>query len=753
MEIPIQIQSRQQISVKPSSEIEERSRGTAKVCQKISKIALYFLVFLLPIFFLPWTTSVLDFNKQALLIFLVSISLFCWLLKSLQEGKISLNFSTLNLAVLVFLLVLVISTLFSASRYGSFWGWPLNVAPSFMTTLGFILFYFLIVNNFKKDEISGPLLTFIISSFLAVIFGGLQIFGKFLLPLDFSKSTSFNTIGNVNSLGVLVAGLLLLISCLIFTSRGLMKFLLSLIGLVGFCLLFLINFWVAWIILLIGAALILIFGITRREIFRANWLVLPMVLLVVSLFFGALRISIPGLPAIPAEVSPSQRATFNIATQTLRDNLPISLLFGSGPSTFVFDYSKFKPQVINQTAFWEARFGAGASEVLDKLATAGILGLISFLGILGVFIFLGFKWLIKKTKSAFSWVFGLGIFASWLGITVGLFLYPFNLSLGFLFWFLTACFIVSTESRVKSWNLEPSSMATVGVSFVFVLLLILGIGLLFLGGQRYIAEVRYFQGIQALQKGDNQKATNYLLSAVNHTGGSQDNYLRDLSQVYLFRINEEIAKTNISIEEMSKRVSDLISSAVNSATKATDLSPKNVANWTVRGFIYRNIMNFITGADQWAIKSYEEAAKLEPNNPFIYTGLGQVYLAKDDIDKAREQFQKSLNLKSDYAPAHFQLGVLYYNDNQLDKAQSELERAVSLDENYSNARYFLGLIYDKKSEKNLAIEQFEKIKALNPDNAEVPKILANLRSGKAALEGIVPSQPPTEEKPPEQLKK
>ena len=96
---------------------------------------------------------------------------------------------------------------------------------------------------------------------------------------------------------------------------------------------------------------------------------------------------------------------------------------------------------------------------------------------------------------------------------------------------------------------------------------------------------------------------------------------------------------------------------------------------------------------------------------------------------------------------------MYYNDNQLDKAQSELERAVSLDENYSNARYFLGLIYDKKSEKNLAIEQFEKIKALNPDNAEVPKILANLRAGKAALEGIVPSQPPTEEKLPEQLKK
>ena len=175
------------------------------------------------------------------------------------------------------------------------------------------------------------------------------------------------------------------------------------------------------------------------------------------------------------------------------------------------------------------------------------------------------------------------------------------------------------------------------------------------------------------------------------------------------------------------------------------------------------------------------------SNPYIYTELGRVYLATEEIDKAREQFQKALELKSDYAPAHFQmaailvlegktgeaiekmeiaktlnpfdiglafqLGILYYNDKQFEKARAEFERAIGLNENYSNARYFLGLIYDRQDKKAEAISQFEKIAELNPDNEEVKKILANLRGGRAALEGITPAQPPIEEKPAEKLEK
>jgi tetratricopeptide (TPR) repeat protein len=226
-----------------------------------------------------------------------------------------------------------------------------------------------------------------------------------------------------------------------------------------------------------------------------------------------------------------------------------------------------------------------------------------------------------------------------------------------------------------------------------------------------------------------------------------------------------------------------------------------VANWSSRGFIYRNMLGILTGADDWALKSYQKAADLEPTNPDIFTEMGRVYLAKSDIfaqqekkaeseenlKLAQENFEKAITLKGDYAPANFliamihvrqgkiqeaiskleetqqvvpfdtglafQLGLLYYNSNQFDQAKNQFERAVSLDPNYSNARYILGLIYDREGNKSGAIEQFERIERFNPDNQEVKKILANLREGKPALEGVVPGQPPVEEKTPEKLKK
>ena len=231
------------------------------------------------------------------------------------------------------------------------------------------------------------------------------------------------------------------------------------------------------------------------------------------------------------------------------------------------------------------------------------------------------------------------------------------------------------------------------------------------------------------------------------------------------------------------------------------MGPNNVANWTNRGFVYRSMMGALADADEWALKSYQKATELEPTNPDIFTEIGRVYLAKSDIlsqqeqqkessenlKLAQENFEKAISLKSDYAPAHFQiamiqiregkiqdaitkleetqqlspsdtglafqLGILYYNASQFTKARAQFERAVLLDPNYSNARYFLGLIYDRQGNKSGAIEQFEKISQLNPDNQDIQKILANLRAGKSALEGVVPGQPPVEEQPAERLKK
>ncbi|MBI4128758.1 MAG: tetratricopeptide repeat protein [Parcubacteria group bacterium] len=136
---------------------------------------------------------------------------------------------------------------------------------------------------------------------------------------------------------------------------------------------------------------------------------------------------------------------------------------------------------------------------------------------------------------------------------------------------------------------------------------------------------------------------------------------------------------------------------------------------------------------------------------------GQVFDRQGKIAEAQttlaELFRAQLGqLRPDQpidAGLAFQLGFLFYKDQKFDEAQKYFRAAVDEKRgapNYSNARYFLGLILDREGKKAEAIGQFEQIAALNPDNREVTRILANLHSGLDALANIVPPEPPPEER-------
>ena len=74
-----------------------------------------------------------------------------------------------------------------------------------------------------------------------------------------------------------------------------------------------------------------------------------------------------------------------------------------------------------------------------------------------------------------------------------------------------------------------------------------------------------------------------------------------------------------------------------------------------------------------------------------------------------------------------------YQLGDISGARGAFANLLSINPNYSNAKYYLGLIYDRDGNKQAAIKEFEEILQLNPGNADVKRILDNLKSGKAAL--------------------
>lgn len=785
-----------------SEELTGNSKGEIFFL-KVARMAIYLLFFLLPVFFLPWTSNVLEFNKQALLFFLVLISLISWLAHILISQRLEINKNPLNLAVILLVLTTAISTLFSLFRYGSFWGWPLSISSSLLSLLAFVALYFIIVNLFKKEEIPFLFLTLFLSSFLVAILFLFQFFGKFIFPFDFARNTSFNTIGTVNSLAIFFSLLLILLFPLLFLVRRFFKIILGIVGLSLLFSLFLINFQTAWLVFTFGLAILFTLGLvslrkTKNKGRPGFMITFLMFFLIIGLFFTFFRFSLPGFPSLPLEIFPSQGASLAIFKQ-----LPLkSLIFGSGPGTFFYDWTKYKSAEINQTIFWPVRFFQAGSEVLDRVITTGLLGIIAFFFLVVSSGKLLLSLLVEREKAETTlepfllWAILAGLFSTFFAF----FWYSANFSILFVFWLLLAFSALLGQDSKKVWDLETSPIRTLLFSFFLVLISLFSLGLAILYGQRYFAEVRYFQGLAAWQRGEMEESSNFILRATN-LNPRLDLYWRDLSQISLFRLQSLLRRTDLSREDLTTQAQNLIVSAVNSANQATVLDQNNVANWNIRGFVYRNLIGILGGADDWALVSYQKANELEPTSPYILTEIGRVYLLKSDLlaqsekeqekienlVKAKENFEKAIKLKSDYAPAHFliaminvrenkiaqaiekledtkvmapfdtglafQLGLIYYNDNQFEKAKEEFERAVLIDQNYSNARYFLGLIYDREGKKEEAISQFEKIEELNPDNDEVKKILANLRMGRPALEGVVSGQPPIEEKPAEQLEK
>lgn len=354
------------------------------------------------------------------------------------------------------------------------------------------------------------------------------------------------------------------------------------------------------------------------------------------------------------------------------------------------------------------------------------------------------------------------------------------------------------------------SLEAPAVNFVaaMVVVFVAAFSLVFLYGlgSLYAAEVYASRAGRVLNDFGNIESAKVFLDRAIFLNPTDDGYRRGRAQIAVLTVNRIISQAATAPSaDLSLQFRDELSQGVTHGQRATGLSPASPANWFTLGQLYESVVAFVTDADRGALESYRRAAAVDPTNPEFHLAAGRVYLTQSDLltlrvnttsageersrlegerrevwTRARGELEAAVRLKSDYAAVHFllaqlairegntreairkaeetarlvpqdvgvafQLGVLYYQVGNLDGARNEFERATLFNENYSNARYFLGLIWDQKGDKDAARSQFQKIAALNPENEEVKRVIANLEAGKPALDGIVPPAEPPEKR-------
>ena len=619
--------------------------------KKIIKYSLYSLVFLLPLFFLPFSLEAFNFNKGYLLFFLTLIGVLAWLSQMIfKEKKIRIKTSILDLSVLVFMIVMVLASIFTKDQFSSIYGFYGRFFPSLVGILSLGMFYFLVSNNVKtepKDKsdvtVKGMISVFLNSCVVLLVVSYLAIFNIFskiaVLP-DVMSLRSFNTVaGTLESLSlfcVFVSVLSLAILALKETIKLKSKAVYAL-PFLSLGLLVIINFKVAWIALLVSLVLFLAFSFWKR-VFKenVNKLSLSIVFILIALLFllfNPLRTLLPEdnvLNNLPSEILLTQKASWRLGVESVKENA----LFGSGLSNFSYVFSQHRPEGFIQSSLWQLRFDRSGSHLAEILATTGIIGSLSYLVLIISFLLICYLFISSiKAENQEKRIIVIPLFVAAVSLLIIQLFYYQNFVLSFSFWLVLALGAVSFGGARKQREYSFSDFPEIGLVFsiVFWVALIAGLFLCFTFGKYYTADVYYRSYL--VNPNDNLPK---LERAIRLMPGN-DNYHLALSRDYLAKLILETQEQ----EPDTQKIANLVSLSVDESKTAIEVGKNKVVPYEMAGIVYRNLVGLVEGTREWAIKSFEDALLLEPNNPAFLTEIGRL---QEDQEMKKEYFKEQPKL-------------------------------------------------------------------------------------------------------------
>ncbi len=186
---------------------------------------LYFVLFLItPLVMTSFTSELFEFNKMLFIYFVAALVFFFWSAKMILNKKIILKKTVLDIPILLFLLIQILSTIFSIDPHTSFFGYYGRFNGGLLSTITYIFLYYAFVSNIGTGPVFHKFLdrllkVSLISSFLVILWGLPGRFGHDVSCLVFSGQFNnscwtaqfhpdlrmFSTLGQPNWLGAYLA--------------------------------------------------------------------------------------------------------------------------------------------------------------------------------------------------------------------------------------------------------------------------------------------------------------------------------------------------------------------------------------------------------------------------------------------------------------------------------------------------------------------------------------------------------------------
>lgn len=654
-----------------------------------------------------FTTEFYETPKFLALSIFVGLIFTLTALKSLTEGRLVLNITPLDLPLLLLIIVAVVSTFISPAAHLSLQGSIAKVSSGLIFLIVLSLFYFSLVNNLKsvtdaKQIIGSLVIGGIILSVLAILaYAGVKI-----LPLPWAQGLNFTLTGSSFNTAAILALLLP------FPLFGILKPNTPTLKLTSAIMLTLFGVTIVLIgssptYIAAGFATILTFLIISPFSATRN---LPYLIIPVAIVALAAALSfIPPVGNVknplyeqaqkfPREIQLDFVSSWKISASSFRDNPFV----GSGPATYLYNFTQYKPIEFNSTKFWNLRFDSAFNHYLGVLGELGGLGLLALILLVLSFVRSSFKVLSVRGEDHFA--HGLAI----AGLTFFALLafHSLTLVVGVIGFLILALFMATQTHLNKSVHLslgrvQSSERASFDVlpGMLLILVLVLVGAASFYIGRLAIADFHHRTALNAVSQNKALEAYNALVQAEKFNPYS-DLYRTDLAQTN-FALANAIASSKGPTESSPggsltdqdrTNIQQLLQQAITEGRVAVTLAPRSAGNYEILASIYRQISGVAQNALQFALDSYGRAIQRDPLNPILRLNVGGIYYSIKNYDLAIRFFSDAANLKSDWPNAYYNLSVALRDKGDLKGAQAAAEKTVSLLEQDSQD-YQVALVY------------------------------------------------------------
>ncbi len=697
-------------------------------------VSLFMIFFGVPLFFTGRAFQGIVFEKEIYFYFWILLVMVLWALKGVITGEMRIRKTPLDIPIVIFWLIYLTATLFSVDKWHSFWGFFGDPSRGLINVTALIIAYYLIVSNFTPKKMLWMIGGLVVANLFISLWAVSVFYNIAQLPDNVRSLIPLSLIGTMSGLKIfsgMMLPILIMATIKMLESKKRLFRIFAVIPLItiflNLLLILILPQRILSLIILLGVGFFLLYilsNIVRSTKKGLTWV--PMtafVLMTIVLIVGSNNFA---KVKPPIEIIPDFQTSWSVAKNSLKNDLFI----GSGPATYGYAFSAYKPQSFNQNIFYELRFYQALGLFFESISTIGLLGTILLLVIAITYINVTLYLITKGDYK--NRIYSLGLLSASLVSIISAFLMRVEgtiVILGAILGALTMATMLwesNVEEKYLKLSLKASPKFALTLAFIFIIVSA-GVATLFVYiGKAYVADL-YAGRANQYDKISEDGSIKSMIRAIG-LNPREGRYYSRVGQEYMVLANREASKDNA--KDNVGKIRTYINNSLLYADAGARYMPKDALAVSVLAQVRESLGLYDRTALDKALETYQRLADLEPHNPSPYMKMGQIRLAmavgekdknkkKELIGKAIEDFQKAIDEKNNLSDAYYYMALSKSALDDKNGAIEAMTNAVKIDPNNTTYLFNLGKLYQDRGGKedvDNARKIFEYLLTVNPND-------------------------------------